>query len=365
MGMLGLVAGVFLAVAFFFILPWLAIVECVRSDRGSDVKTILVIGLVLTWSLGSFVYGLFLTRSRALRIFTVLAIVVPLLILVPSIVSLGTGVHMDSKIRSERERAETEDLLSRFRPGHISPDVLEPFSAIHFLHGNATPESASVVRFERGGPDFGTARDIDKRVKQVAVDPGGGRLFALTSHDFGTITPSTGRFTKIEVDPSLGGFSWPKGMAFDTAARRVIILTSHVTTHFYTYDPRTSDWQRLPSETRDLSLVGLTYLPDDDSLYALEYRPGDPALMAVRRFNTSGASLGTITLDPPIPVSRRHEGLFQVHASAGKLVVLLPPIGARAVDDGPFDSGANRIFVVDPSSGAVAEPRETESEGVI
>ena len=60
-----------------FVLPWWAIVDCVRSSRSPDGRAFLVVFLVLTWSLGSLVYGLFVTGSRALRIFTVLAVVVP------------------------------------------------------------------------------------------------------------------------------------------------------------------------------------------------------------------------------------------------------------------------------------------------
>jgi hypothetical protein len=185
----------------------------------------------------------------------------------------------------------------------------------------------------------------------------------LTSHDFGTITPSTGRFTKVEVDSSLGGFSWPKGIAIDTKTQHVIIMTSHVHNRFYTFDPRTSGWRRLPSEIRDLPLVGLTYLPADDCLYALERRAGQSALEKIHRFNVSGASLGSVELDPATPLGRTAPGSFQLHGISDKLVVLLPPFADE--DDGApnLDSGSNRILVVDPVSGAVAEPLAARTEG--
>ena len=117
-------------------------------------------------------------------------------------------------------------------------------------------------------------------------DPQQERTFALTAHEFGTITPSSGRFARIEVDPSLGGFSWPKGLAYDPAQDSVLLMTSHVYTRFYRYDPRTSDWRRLPSELRGPSLRGLTYLPAAEAFFSVVDEPAGGAireLQAIQR----------------------------------------------------------------------------------
>ena len=183
----------------------------------------------------------------------------------------------------------------------------------------------------------------------MAYDDENERYFALTSHAFGTITPSSGRFTEVQVDPSLGEFSWPKGIAFDRARRQVYVMTSHVYTRFYRFDPRTSDWKSLPSEIRDLSLVALTHSPTEDCLYGLQYRYGDTALNLIHRFNETGAILGAISLQPAIPVPGGLGSSLQLHESGGRLVLVLPPLDL----DHP---AGNRVFVVDPATGEVLRP---------
>jgi hypothetical protein len=74
----------------------------------------------------------------------------------------------------------------------------------------------------------------------------------------------------------------------------------------------------------------------------------EPVIERVHRFNATGASLGAIALEPPIPVGRYRPELVQLYASSGRLVVLLGPLSEDATDD--------RMGVVDPSTGRVAVP---------
>jgi len=358
LGLLGIVAAVLIAFVVLLVLPWWAILDCIRSERGSNAKAVGVIFLVFTWGLGSVVYGLFFSASRVLRVFTVLAVLGFGVILVPSVISLFTGAGIAGKVQAERNRLEQEELLSQFQPATISTDSVDPFHAVHFMYGEHRPSTAALARFTLAGPDYGTARDIDKDVRHVAYDDENERYFAVTSHAFGTITPSSGRFTEVEVDPSLGDFSWPKGIAFDREKRQVYVMTSHVFTRFYRFDSRTSDWHRLPTEIRDISLVALAHSPTDDCLYGLEYRHGDAALNRIHRFNDTGASLGAIQLEPAIPVPDGQQAVFQLHESDGKLVLLLPPLGPGLPQpgDGQPAPTENRLFVVDPSTGEVLRP---------
>lgn len=105
--------------------------------------------------------------------------------------------------------------MSRFQPATIPTDTVGTFHAVYFTYGDFGPATAALARFTLAVPDYRTARDVDRAIRHVAYDGENGRYFALTAHEFGTIAPSTGRFTKVEVDPSLGDFSWPKGIAFD------------------------------------------------------------------------------------------------------------------------------------------------------
>jgi hypothetical protein len=353
LGVVGILAAVLLGMVVLFVLPFWAIIDCLVSRRENGAKAVLIVLLVMTWGMGSIVYGLLFPGTRALRIFTVLAIVLPVLILVPSVVSLITGASMAGKLQMEQERAETAKLVADFVPDELSPDAIEPFVAVHYVHGTGSPVSAALARLTLGGPESGSARDIDNQVRHVAHDRAHDRYFALTRHDFGTITPSSGRFTKIEVDPSLGDFSWPKGLAYDSKRKQIIVMTSHVYTRFYRYDPRTADWERLPAEHRDGSLAGMTYSPEEDCLYALVQESRETALRQIHRFNTSGALLGSITLSPPIPVSRTTDGSYQLHHSSGMLLLVLPPREPSAGAEMP------RILAVDPSDGRVLTASDT------
>jgi hypothetical protein len=135
-------------------------------------------------------------------------------------------------------------------------------------------------------------------------------------------------------------------------------MTSHVYTRFYRFDPRTSDWQTLPTEVRDLSLAALAYSATEDCLYGLEHRYGDSALTRIHRFNDAGANLGSIVLEPAIPVPDGPESVYQLHESGGKLVLVLPPLD---IDRGNRDQGetapaGTRVLVVDPATGQVLQP---------
>jgi hypothetical protein len=349
LGLLGLVAGVLIAFVVLLILPWWAIIDCVVSARNNGAKAFGVIVLVLTWGLGSIFYGLFFSASRALRIFTLVAVLSFGVIVVPSLISLFTGAGLAGKAQADRSRLEQEELISQFEPGSISIDAVAPFHAVHFMYDERRPRSATLAQFTLAGPDLEMARDVDNDVRHVAYDDENERYFARTSHSFGTITPSSGRFTEVQVDPSLGEFSWPKGIAYDRARRHVYVMTSHVYTRFYRFDPRTSDWQSLPTEIRDLSLAALAHSPTEDCLFGLEYRYGDTALSRIHRFNDTGANLGAISLEPAIPVPDGLESAFQLHESGGKLVLVLPPLDLGRPTE-------NRVFVVDPATGEVLRP---------
>ncbi len=107
-------------------------------------------------------------------------------------------------------------------------------------------------------------------------------------------------------------------------------------------------WERLPTELRDLPLVGLAWWPAHGSFYALEIQRSESIAPSIHRFDREGAHRGSVPLGPPIPLPRSSSPSdgFQLVASSGGLVVMLPP-GARR---GPF--------LIDPDSGRVAIHRD-------
>jgi hypothetical protein len=354
-GMLGVLLAVLLGFVGLLIIPWWAIVDCVTSKRSDGFKAVVTILLILTWGLGSLIYGLALARSKALRVLTITVLAGVFLLIAISGTAIVFGARRSIVVMEEERQEQVAEIAASFRPETIDPEAVGSFHAVLHTPGVYGPQAASVASFTLAGQDRATARDTDKDVRHIAFDTVNERYFALTGHDFGTITPSSGRFTKIEVDPSLDDFSWPKGIAIDAERGRVVIMTSHVYTRFFTYDTQTSDWQQLPAELRDVPLVALAYAREDDALYALEVPARALALETIHRFNAQGAAVGTIALWPPIPTSEHADERYQLVSTGGWLLLLAPPYdagGQAAVSSIGLVDGM-RIFAIDPETGRV------------
>ena len=362
LGMLGIVAGIVLGFLMLLILPWWAIFDCLFSRRSGGVKVAAVLLLVFTWGLGSLIYGLFITTTKALRVVTVAAFCGVFVLFAAGGMTLIAGAGVHAKVLNEQTRQERQELAAQFAPAGIPARNLAAFRGLHFTYSAYGPQTAALARFSGLGLDFASARDTDRKVLQVACDSAEARCWALSAQDFGTIDPSSGRFTKVPVDPSLTDFSWPRGIAFDSKDDKVYVMTCGVFTRFYRFDPRTRAWDVLPAEPRGLSVVGLTHSTSDGCLYAMEHETHDQAIRRLQRFNTSGASLGPIDLKPAIPIRKGTEDHFQIHASGDKLVLILPPeipfpqIAGAGVTG---TASANRTFVVDPRTGEVFVPDAT------
>ena len=349
LGLIGVIAALLLGGVVLLILPIWAMLHCLVSERPGSTKLLIIIALLCTWGLGAIFYGLFASGSRPFRVFTVAAVLLPLLILMPSAAGLVTGTAIHGRAQAERERAELDALIEGFQPEEWTEGPLEPFVALQFTRTGGHANAATLAYFTADGPGSETARSVDTRIRQVAHDVVHDRYFALTDHEFGTITPSSGQFTAVEVDPTVGGFHWPKGLALDSKRGRVVVMTSHVTTELFTFDTRTSDWRRLPTSIRDLPLVGLAYSPEEDLLYAVEHRSSDPAIRRIHRFNPEGASLGAIELDPAVPLAPGDRDGLQLQFSSGRLIIMLPPGGAE------FRPAAG-LLAVRPGTGQVLVP---------
>lgn len=337
LGLFGILVAAFFGFLVLLLLPWWAILDCAFSRRTRAEKVVAIALLVFTWGLGSVVYGAFVTRSRLLRWTTVLTVGGVLAVLVPSIAALLTGAGMGAKEQAERRRQEQQAVAAAFRPGTIPAAEVAEFHALHLVSAFPEPASAAVARFTGAALDAASARDTDRRLRHLAVDPSGPRYWGLTAQEVGAIDAGSGRFAAVEVEPALE-FSWPQGVAFDAAAGDVVVMTSHVDTRFYRFTPATAAWRRLPAELRDVPVTGLAAI--DGVFYAVEYRPRDLSLRRLQRFNREGASLGPIELVPPVPVADGAEPSLQLQTAGTALVLMLP--------DG--------LFVIDPRTGTVRVP---------
>ncbi len=363
LSLFGLVAVCALSSLFCLFQPIWSLVDCIDSDRERETKVLVSIAIVFTWGVGSFVYGIFFTASRNLRRFTIVSTLVMLGLVVVALGSCVSAIATHSKrvtAEAESREAEMRRRAAAFVPAFAPADAVAPFHALLVSRTGRHSSTTALAEFTLAGPFASTARDVRGGVRHVAHDAVQGRTFALTQHDFGALSPRTGEFIEIAVDPSFE-FSWPKGLAWDAQAQRVVVMTSHVYTHFLTYDPNTSVWDKLPTAVRDLSLSGLAYLPGEELLYALVVGPRATEVGELQRFNRHGANLGRVGLVPAIPIAdAEHASRAQLQASSGKLVLLIqsydptPPAGAAETGAAAIAPGSDRIFLIDPQTGAVA-----------
>jgi hypothetical protein len=351
LGILGLLGVLALASLFCLVQPVWALVDCVDSDRDGETKVLLSIAIFFTWGLGSLVYGLFFARSANLRRFTIVASLVLAAITVASFGSCVSGMATHARrvaTRAEERRAEMERRAASFRPAAVDANAVAPFHAILFARTGPHSATTALAEFTLAGPVPSSARDVRGGVRHVSHDAERGRTFALTQHAFGALSPRTGEFIEIAVDPGFD-FSWPRGLAWDPVSQQAVVVTSHVYTRFFRYDPQTSAWEELPVKLRDLPVAGLAYVPEAELFYALSVQPNARELTHLQRFNRSGSSLGPLALTPAIPLADgRDAERAQIQHSSGELVVMLPPFAADGFGE------PDRIFLIDPRTGSVA-----------
>lgn len=341
-GLGGLSFVLVLVASFFFFLvhPIWAFVDLAESRRERDAKILVGIALFFTWGLGSWIYGLFFGASALFKTVTRWGTLVFLVLCV-----VGVGACTLTAVRSEKleaveeqERsAALEKQIDEYVVQTIDIDAVSPFAALHYT--TPTASQASLAAFNLLGPIASSAQSVESGVRQVAYDNRDKRFFSVKDHAFGSISSKTGRFSEIAVDSSIERLSWPKGVAYDSGSHQVVILTSHVFTRFYHYDPRKSEWALLPAEHRDFPVEALTYASDDETLYTID-ASSDDQIERLHRFNRNGAHVGTIQLEVPIVLPKNVAVPSQLHYSSGHLM-LIPPDG--------------KVWVVDRTNGALSE----------
>jgi hypothetical protein len=287
LGVFGIIGAVLIGTLLFVLIPIWAIFDCAFSKRETNTKVLVIILLFLTWTLGSLIYSIFFTSSRALRRFTIVSLVLVVILTIGSVATLIGGAAIHSKTESEERAVEEKEVRAAFNPERIDPASVAPFKAIHFVQS-----SAAVADFTLAGPVASSALNIDDRVRHIVHDPKTGLYYGITQHEFGIVRPTSREFEEIALDPSLEkGFSWPKGLAMDPATGEIIILTSHVDSDFFSYLPATREWKKVPTGIRGRSFIALAYSPEDQVFYALEDARG-AAITSLQRFNRAGADLG-------------------------------------------------------------------------
>lgn len=342
LGLFGIIGAVLVGGLMLVLIPFWSILDCAVSRRDNGTKVLLIVLLFVTWTLGALVYAVFVTESRTLRRFTVISTLVAVMVAIVSVSLLIGGAAIHSTRESER-RAEEEAIVQReFRPGAMDAAAVAPFKAVYVVGDGSLRRSAAVADFKLDGPVVSSALNIDERVRHIIHEPQSGRYYGITQHEFGVVHPESRQFEEIAVDPSLErDFSWPKGLALDPATGEVIVLTSHVDTDFFIFAPAAKRWKNVATGIRGRSFVAMTYDPGTQMFYLMEETRG-AAVRELHRFNRSGASIGPLALNPPIPASRQRDANPQMAVSSGTIILLLPRERANP-----------SILAVEPESGVV------------
>ena len=338
------------------VLPIWSIVDCAGSRRSGGLKAFLLIPMVLTWSLGTLLYGLILPTTRALRVAASIGLVLLLVFAFVAVPQFFKTAKVVQKEQIQVRARETRQLVSEFKPQPLPAGAqVGSFSGVWYRMGPHFRETALLAAMSATGPDLASAHNLDTDILQVATDPETGQVFGMTNHKFGRIDPKTGKLQEIPVDEAFANsYSWLKGLAYEPGHKRMIILCSHVTTSFFAYDPAGQKREQIGGELRDLPLVGLTYEPEEGAFYALGFDGTSRQIRTIHRFNAAGAEIGRVNLASPIPMPGGIDFSAQIHAAGELLALVLAPMSAAESGNvSEADGEGPRLLFVSPKSGVV------------
>ncbi len=367
----GLAMTGLLAAYMTFAQPLWALLECAfSSDRSGNAKLIwlIIMAVLLTvgWTfvvtfwlggLATIVYAIFATRSRALRLATIIPLV--------SLVAVGIVAFSAMAALPRGRESLPEPFRSKLMRGEVDAKTLEPITPVSPEELEAAPKAAvpivrldpstpkfdallmtpqgtvSVAKYSAYGVDEGSAIPTSRHVKQIATDPATKTIYAITTHDLGTIDAETGTFQEMTIDPAAVDLSWPVGIAFDTDAR-VLIVGSRGP--LWRYDVERERWQAI--EDHGVDLAAATYAPADRCIYALVDKMSEPYLDQMVRLNAAGAVTAQLNLSHAIPTRKWTDRGVQLAYQSGRLYALVAPSRREG-------GSGMRVYVIDPRSGEV------------
>jgi len=356
------IEGLFL-VHFFVVQPLWAFIECsVSNDRTKKTRTVwllmmVILGivgwsLIFTFWLGAAVtvaYGLFATRSRALKKATGIP-------LVSTLVLSAALIAIVVALPDARDRIPAP-IRERIMAGEVDPVTYEAIDTVAVndeivLQAQVDPGdtfkallltpsgTVALADFTLRGAEKRSAVPVSNRIQQVAAAPDGKTIYALTRHDVGTLDPATGKFTELPADTSLPRISWPIGCAYD-ASSGLLLFDSRGP--LYTFQDDRDKWQTI--EQDDLEFCAITHAPDREAFYGLVSEITEDYVSRIVRMNANGAVVEEIVLSQNIPTHSWTNRKTQLSWSNERLVILVAP--------GTTSGADMRMYVVDPDTGDV------------
>src|SRR5688572_27279384 len=115
--------------------------------------------------------------------------------------------------------------------------------------------------------------------------------------DWTTVIRVNADGTTTNESSGLDSNDWAMSVAYDSQARRVVLVTLGGEGGLYQRAAETGQWSLLASmENEDLE--SLVYRPEDNSFYGLRLGYGEEAPLTLIRYSASGERLGEMTLPP-------------------------------------------------------------------
>lgn len=313
---------------------------------------IVIVGIIFL--LCVLIYAIFFSSKKALRIIIIISVLGLALVLILGILNIGKVIERSKAHRETiqkealKEALEKEkQLVADFNPEIMDHGTIKPFKAVHTIK-----ESRLIADYTMLGPDLKNAIDINK-IEKIVYDHKNDTYYALDEWgDLVKFNLANRDFEKIKIDPTLKDYCWPKGIAFDSDKKDIIIMTSHVFSNLFSYNINTHQWKKMTSGMRDVGLVALTYSASDQVFYALEKGSGTKSFSSIRVFNRNGAPIGNIKISPQIPINNiadERVPSVQMKFSSGKIILIISSSYLkREVLDKAY------IFAIDPQSGKVS-----------
>jgi hypothetical protein len=381
---------VFLSVCFLVcIQPIWGLIDVAESKEHSrGVKaTVIVLTLFLLGPLMTIGYAIFGAHSKQLRR-TTLGLLGLLLVSLGSLVGLALTVPaMQSTITNLARQAGGAGLLNADTVAALAPGTgvesergmgesggtaghewaeltattppvtqLEPFTALDVVPNGQSTRPTCITKFSINGPSENNRISLVPPsiypITQLAVDFSGPTLYAITTHEIGTINPKTGEFSELEPDPAIGKPSWPSAIAFDSE-RGLLLIAAR--SSGYSYEPSTGKWKALPGLKGD-DLVALQYDEENRVLYGLRSKAGSGYVTSLIRVTPQSATVEEIPLSSRIPIGSAQQPMTQLCQSGDRLVVVVSPSESNTNEPA---SSHPTLFSVEPASG-VCRPVELQ-----
>ncbi|MEX2669938.1 hypothetical protein [Candidatus Uabimicrobium amorphum] len=95
--------------------------------------------------------------------------------------------------------------------------------------------------------------------------------------------------------------SHPRGLAFDSKRRKLILVTLGGVGYMYNYNVDTQEWSLVRS-MKNKDFVAITYSEEEDCVYAFPAAFGDNMVSSIQKMSFDGRMIGTLKLTEPIIV---------------------------------------------------------------